>query len=604
MSDHLPSILQQMRRDHGNMARLLDVLQAELNRYKVGDTLDFEVVSRIVDYVLNFPDLRHHPREDLVFRYLADRDPASSHRVETILAEHRELAALSRKLSAALGNLQRDVEMPRPWLETLLDSFIARNRDHMRREEELFFPLAMHALTAADWQKIEADMREIFEREGEVLVVVVQERPSIAQIEFAGLHQFEKDQITSAFRQIGIAQGRILDRGLLDRAEQELKRQYLSRGYYAVNVSTTVTPLERNRVSLNFAVEEGRVAKIRQIAIIGAKAFSERELLRLEKETLGLYVSEHPLERVSGQLRRKTDCSLAEIERRHLALRREVEADWNVVETKLDFPVGHIAILAGKYQFDEETKDGLTVRVASFVVKNPQAYKKLRGIAIEEMLHIALVANVKSAIGVAPSFGRPNFPQRSGYFPAGVQLDLLPFGEQALDHFLFLERPEGMDRQDAVEFVATARPRDPVDEHETLPRGQEFATVGHLYRGIADGLHTLSSRLGERGLVAESELVRVAAEAEGRRAEVAAARRGIERLRAQQVATERERPRAPAQAVPRGDDESLGDAGRLVTTHPVSGHRNRPRRRRARLRRRHPWRTQRTDRIQDPRDPF
>ncbi|MGH8661746.1 MAG: outer membrane protein assembly factor BamA [Burkholderiales bacterium] len=116
------------------------------------------------------------------------------------------------------------------------------------------------------------------EREGEMLVVVVHERPSIAQIEFAGLHQFEKDQITSGFRQIGIGEGRILDRGLLERAEQELKRQYVSRGYYAVGVSTTVTPLERNRVALNFNVEEGQVAKIRQISILGAKAFSESEL--------------------------------------------------------------------------------------------------------------------------------------------------------------------------------------------------------------------------------------------------------------------------------------------------------------------------------------
>jgi outer membrane protein insertion porin family len=119
------------------------------------------------------------------------------------------------------------------------------------------------------------------EREGEVLLVVVQERPSIAQIEFSGLKQFEKDQITSAMRQIGIAEGRILDRGLLDRAEQELKRQYLSRGYYAVSVSTTVTPLERNRVAINFNVEEGQVAKIRQISIIGAQAFSESELTGL-----------------------------------------------------------------------------------------------------------------------------------------------------------------------------------------------------------------------------------------------------------------------------------------------------------------------------------
>jgi len=119
------------------------------------------------------------------------------------------------------------------------------------------------------------------ERDGEVLLVVVQERPSIAQIEFSGMKQFEKDQITSAMRQLGIAEGRILDRGLLDRAEQELKRQYLSRGYYAVSISTTVTPLERNRVAINFTVEEGDVAKIRQISIIGAQAFGESALLGL-----------------------------------------------------------------------------------------------------------------------------------------------------------------------------------------------------------------------------------------------------------------------------------------------------------------------------------
>lgn len=119
------------------------------------------------------------------------------------------------------------------------------------------------------------------ERDGEVLVVVVQERPSIAQIEFSGLHQFEKDQILTGFRQIGIADGRILDRGLLERAEQELKRQYLSKGYYAVAISTTVTPLERNRVALNFNIEEGNVAKIRQINIIGAKAYSENTLTGL-----------------------------------------------------------------------------------------------------------------------------------------------------------------------------------------------------------------------------------------------------------------------------------------------------------------------------------
>jgi outer membrane protein insertion porin family len=117
------------------------------------------------------------------------------------------------------------------------------------------------------------------ERDGDVLVVAIQERPSIAQIEFSNLHEFDKDQLMTGMRQIGIAEGRILDRGSLDRAEQDLKRQYLGRGYYAVAISTTVTPLERNRVAINFNVDEGQIAKIRQISIIGANAFTEGTLL-------------------------------------------------------------------------------------------------------------------------------------------------------------------------------------------------------------------------------------------------------------------------------------------------------------------------------------
>jgi outer membrane protein insertion porin family len=114
-----------------------------------------------------------------------------------------------------------------------------------------------------------------------VLVVVVQERPSVAQIDFVGMREFEKDVVIKALRQVGLAEGRIFDKGLLDRAEQELKRQYLSRGMYAVSISTTVTPLERNRVSINFSVDEGAVSKIRQITIIGANVFRERELVGL-----------------------------------------------------------------------------------------------------------------------------------------------------------------------------------------------------------------------------------------------------------------------------------------------------------------------------------
>jgi outer membrane protein insertion porin family len=119
------------------------------------------------------------------------------------------------------------------------------------------------------------------EAEGEVLVVFVRERPAIAQIDFSGMKEFEPDNVRKVLRELGMAEGRIFDRSVLDSAEQELKRQYLSKGMYAAAVQTTVTPLERNRVGISIAVTEGPVAKIRGINIVGAQAFPEKELLSL-----------------------------------------------------------------------------------------------------------------------------------------------------------------------------------------------------------------------------------------------------------------------------------------------------------------------------------
>lgn len=119
------------------------------------------------------------------------------------------------------------------------------------------------------------------EVEGDVLVVMVEERPAIAGVEFSGIKEFDKDQLTKALKDIGLGESRIFDKALVDRAEQELKRQYLSRGLYGVQVTTTVTPIERNRVNINFAVEEGDVSRIKQINIVGNKAYSDKELLGL-----------------------------------------------------------------------------------------------------------------------------------------------------------------------------------------------------------------------------------------------------------------------------------------------------------------------------------
>ncbi len=150
--------------------------------------------------------------------------------------------------------------------------------------------------------------------------------------------------------------------------------------------------------------------------------------------------------------------------------------------------------LFAEFSLKQGTDETLTVEQALVVDRWRET---LHSIAVDEMLHLALVANLSTAIGAAPTLGRPNFPQRSGYFPSPIQLDLLPFGEPALLHFLYLERPEGMERQDADGFVPTAPPRAPLSTDEAMPRGQEFATIGHLYRGIGDGLQALVARVGE-----------------------------------------------------------------------------------------------------------
>ena len=116
------------------------------------------------------------------------------------------------------------------------------------------------------------------EVEGDVLVVLVEERPAIASVEFTGTKEFEKDVLVKALKEIGVGEAKIFDKASVDRAEQELKRQYLSHGLYGVKITTTVTPIERNRVNVVFAVDEGDVARIKQINIVGNKAFSDKEL--------------------------------------------------------------------------------------------------------------------------------------------------------------------------------------------------------------------------------------------------------------------------------------------------------------------------------------
>ncbi len=126
--------------------------------------------------------------------------------------------------------------------------------------------------------------------------------------------------------------------------------------------------------------------------------------------------------------------------------------------------------------------------------------KVIAHVATQEMLHLALVENLLSAVGAAPHLSRPNFPHPASHYPAGVHLALLPFGEQALRHFMFLERPEGMDLRDADGLAAFGRAVPLMLASDIVPRGQDFATVGHMYRSIEAGFRHLCEKYGERWL--------------------------------------------------------------------------------------------------------
>jgi CDGSH-type Zn-finger protein/truncated hemoglobin YjbI len=126
--------------------------------------------------------------------------------------------------------------------------------------------------------------------------------------------------------------------------------------------------------------------------------------------------------------------------------------------------------------------------------------KRVSHVATQEMLHLALVQNLLAAIGGAPHLSRPNFPHPASHYPAGVHLALLPFGEPALQHFMFLERPEGMDLNDAEGMAAFGRSAPAMQQGEIVPRSQDFKTVGHLYRSIEAGIAHLAGKFGERRL--------------------------------------------------------------------------------------------------------
>jgi len=151
--------------------------------------------------------------------------------------------------------------------------------------------------------------------------------------------------------------------------------------------------------------------------------------------------------------------------------------------------------LFAAFSFKQRADEGLTPEELDAVTR---WRRTIAHIATEEMLHLALVQNVLSAIGAAPHLTRPNLPAPARHYPAGVNLTLVPFGEPALQHFMFLERPEGMALEGGKGIDAPVHEAVPLmAEGDIVPQLQDFATIGHLYRSIEHGLAHLAEKFGE-----------------------------------------------------------------------------------------------------------
>ena len=154
--------------------------------------------------------------------------------------------------------------------------------------------------------------------------------------------------------------------------------------------------------------------------------------------------------------------------------------------------------LFAAFSLKQRADEGLTPEELDAVTR---WRRTIAHVAAEEMLHLALVQNVLSAIGAAPHLTRPNLPAPAHHYPAGVNLTLVPFGEPALRHFMFLERPEGMALEGAEGIDAPVHEAVPLmADGDIVPQLQDFATVGHLYRSIEQGLAHLADKFGERNL--------------------------------------------------------------------------------------------------------
>jgi hemerythrin-like domain-containing protein len=152
----MTEVIAALRKEHSNITQLLDILERQVAIFDRGSSPDYGIVEAVIDYFQSYPDLYHHPKEDLVYQKLQQRDPAAAERVGDLRREHEELAARTREFATGVQAVLDEAQVSRVSFKEWAHRFIQMQRDHMTREERFFLPAARAALTPEDWEDIKA----------------------------------------------------------------------------------------------------------------------------------------------------------------------------------------------------------------------------------------------------------------------------------------------------------------------------------------------------------------------------------------------------------------------------------------------------------------
>jgi len=155
-------ILDTLRTDHANMARLLNILDRQASAFGEGETPDYEIVQGVMEYFLDYPDLCHHPKEDLLATMLLNKAGSKNSVVRSLAEQHEELGVLTRRFATLVRRVIDEAELPRDYFVRAAKEFIGSQRQHMQMEEEYFFPLAEGGLTPQDLATLDS---ELFDKE-------------------------------------------------------------------------------------------------------------------------------------------------------------------------------------------------------------------------------------------------------------------------------------------------------------------------------------------------------------------------------------------------------------------------------------------------------